>query len=184
MRLGPRKLVVGGLSLVALLVAGLAWWQLGTPGLLGVVFLVVLAAAVGQAYLLVELGRRLGSVAQRRAEQAEQRARQTDERARRTDERLDAVADDLERARDRAATQGSELAGLLGQLQRVVANQDELLDHLRRMDTSLEELAGRVERPSEHAEQLLRAVHAGFRRIELELASAEAASASDQTQGT
>jgi chromosome segregation ATPase len=183
MRLGPRKLVVGGLSLVALLVAGLAWWQLGTPGLLAVVFLVVLAAAVGQAYLLVELGRRLGS-AQRRAEQAEQRARQTDERARRTDERLDAVADDLERARDRAATQGSELAGLLGQLQRVVANQDELLDHLRRMDTSLEELAGRVERPSEHAEQLLRAVHAGFRRIELELASAEAASASDQTQGT
>lgn len=181
MRLGPRKLLAGA-GVVAVALAGwLAYVSLGTPGLVGIVLAVVLAAALAQGYLLVQLGRKL-TAADRRIARLKERLDRTDARLgratehlgrtnkglERSNERLREAADALRREQKRAAERQASLEGLTGRLEALATDRDEFREALLRVDASLEELAGRVERPSEQAEALLRAVNAGFRRLEVE----------------
>jgi chromosome segregation ATPase len=174
MRLGPRKLLAGA-GVVAVALAGwLAYVTAGTPGLLGVVLAVVLATALAQGYLLVQLGRTVSATDRRTARLKERLDRtnaqldRTNERLERSNERLRETAVALRREQKRAAERQVSLEGLTGRLEVLAADRDELREALLRVDASLDELAGRVERPSEQAEALLRAVNAGFRRLQLE----------------
>jgi septal ring factor EnvC (AmiA/AmiB activator) len=154
MRLGPRKLLAAvGVVLVA--AAGwLAYRTGGTAGLLGVILAVVLATALAEGYLVAQLGRKVTAADRRMAV---------------TNERLRETGDALRREQKRANQRQASLDGLAARLEELATERVELREALQRIDASLDELAGRVERPSEQAEGLLRAVNAGFRRLELEM---------------
>jgi septal ring factor EnvC (AmiA/AmiB activator) len=154
MRLGPRKLLAA-VSVVLVAIAGwLAYVIAGTPGLLGVILAVVLATALAEGYLVVQLGRKVAAA---------------DRRLARTNERLRETADALRREQQRATERQASLDALAARLDELATDRVELRDALRHLDVSFDELTGRVERPSEQAEGLLRAIDAGFRRLELEI---------------
>ncbi len=184
MRLGPRKLLAAVGVVVVALAGWLAYVMAGTPGLLGVVLAVALATALAEGYLLVQLGRKVAAADRRTArtgerlartneglDRANERLERTNERLERSNERLRETAVALRREQKRAAERQASLEGLTGRLEALAADRDELREALLRVDASLDELAGRVERPSEQAEGLLRAINAGFRRLELEISA-------------
>jgi len=143
LRIGRRKLAVGLGAVVVGSAAVLAWRLGGTDALVGVSLLTAFGGLAGLGYFVAQV--------ERRYQQA-----------------LNAASVREESVHDaQVQLLTSQFTGLGNRLNGVDARLDVLGSQLADQSSRIDILSGQYTRPSEHAEQLLRAVKAGYRRLEL-----------------
>ena len=163
MTIGKRKWIAVGLGVVALALAVGAWYFGGTDALLAVALAAIVVGAAVVTYTVVQTERRLRQDLRREIQRnvawshtaLQQRFDQTREELRR--ELRGQLRNELKREiKEGLKRESAELRnGVQGTLSRFEAS-------------VMAELERKLERPGEQAEALLRAVKAGYTRLELE----------------